>query len=568
MIELKKTFITLVFLILLPFALMGQWDSSGGAEFVTVTDTSAVSKTLSDFYYFDSKFWVGNGSYLAQLIHQYGDTLRISSPTIFNDVVIMSSSISSTLTILGIQDGDATLILDADEGDDNADTWKIISEATGNDLSFVNHVTEVMNLTSGGQLELFTSTANANRDLILSNTASEAADMGTAMAFRLADGNPKAAFYVDNNSFTNGRMSMYFAVDIVDDVNVVAFTDAKIVIAGDDGNVGIGPDLTPDYFFDVQGLLHADGLIDGDGTSGTANNTLADTLNVASAIEIAGEGTALYLDYGSAGVEDHDVIINFGDDGVDNAHTITMDDGVGAFITSLGLQTKSGTSVGDGYMWQGNSTLTNIQGNGNIIYVNAYAGINLQTEGGQAAPITIDPDVSGAAITQIGQTGDNDTTNVVGVFQVNGVISLAHLYGHMGFADSSQVITATQNVYVKITQESDSLYSTYINRGLTFQGDSIQVPIAGDYYVNWDLSWSGANTDVYHVEVFVNNVGQSQRGEIHRSMSTSNIGGHGGVTFLNLPANAWLSFRIKNTANGNNPTVVAGNVVVSGRYAY
>ena len=50
--------------------------------------------------------------------------------------------------------GDATLVLDADAGGDDADTWKIISQANGNDLSIVNHATEVLNLTTAGILQI------------------------------------------------------------------------------------------------------------------------------------------------------------------------------------------------------------------------------------------------------------------------------------------------------------------------------------------------------------------------------------------------------------------------------
>ena len=47
---------------------------------------------------------------------------------------------------------DATVVLDADAGEDNTDTWIIESEAADNDLSFVNHTTELMKLSSAGIL--------------------------------------------------------------------------------------------------------------------------------------------------------------------------------------------------------------------------------------------------------------------------------------------------------------------------------------------------------------------------------------------------------------------------------
>ena len=61
---------------------------------------------------------------------------------------------SGDLTIVADEANDATLVLDADQGDDTADTWTIESEASGNDLSIMNGTTEVLNLTSGGTLTL------------------------------------------------------------------------------------------------------------------------------------------------------------------------------------------------------------------------------------------------------------------------------------------------------------------------------------------------------------------------------------------------------------------------------
>ena len=67
----------------------------------------------------------------------------------------VDGGVSGTVYSVVVQGGeasDARLSLDADDGDDNADTWFIESEAADNDLSFVNHTTERMKLTSAGAL--------------------------------------------------------------------------------------------------------------------------------------------------------------------------------------------------------------------------------------------------------------------------------------------------------------------------------------------------------------------------------------------------------------------------------
>ena len=153
-------------------------------------------------------------------------------------------------------------------------------------------------------------------------------------------------------------------------------------------------------------------------------------------------------------------------------------------------------------------------------------------------------------------------------FSRAGVTSLAHLYGTMGFADSSQTIDLTTGVYTKITNEGDSLFSTGINRGLTFLGDSIQVPIAGDYEIAWDVSGANVNaTDEIEIHIFVNNVGQDGKGDAHNesAAATDAISGH---TILNLAADAWISLRVRIVTAGDRDFIAeAGNVVVKGLFA-
>ena len=61
-----------------------------------------------------------------------------------------------------------------------------------------------------------------------------------------------------------------------------------------------------------------------------AGYTFDDNVTVTQNMYLSGEGTTLYLDYGSSGVEDHDVTIMFVDDGA-NAHSIMWDDGDARF---------------------------------------------------------------------------------------------------------------------------------------------------------------------------------------------------------------------------------------------
>ena len=161
----------------------------------------------------------------------------------------------------------------------------------------------------------------------------------------------------------------------------------------------------------------------------------------------------------------------------------------------------------------------------------------------------------------------SDTANVLRSewrSDIGDSLELKNVYGSMGFSDSSVVISCTEDTYHKITNADTSLYTVHINHGLTMEGDSVQVLISGNYLVMWDLSYSGTNTDLYHIEIFVSSIGQEGRGETHRNMTTNNMGTSGAATILSLAANDWLEIRIKNTENDNDPTVYAGNFTIKG----
>ena len=157
-----------------------------------------------------------------------------------------------------------------------------------------------------------------------------------------------------------------------------------------------------------------------------------------------------------------------------------------------------------------------------------------------------------------------DTTTVTGSHSHNEyMLTFTKAYGTMGFADSSFSIPMTQNIYYPITNTANTLYITGVNYGLTFAGDSIQVPEDGNYEIEWDLSYSGANTDLYHIEIFVDGVSSKGKGEGQRDMSSSNIGSSSGHTILSLTALQWITLRIENTINNNDATVYAGNIVIN-----
>ncbi|KKS25952.1 MAG: Hemagglutinin family protein, partial [Parcubacteria group bacterium GW2011_GWA2_42_11] len=61
-----------------------------------------------------------------------------------------------------------------------------------------------------------------------------------------------------------------------DPVPFIFYNNATYFVMGASGNVGIGPDGTPDYFFDVQGALNADGAVTVGGGYGSTGVTISD----------------------------------------------------------------------------------------------------------------------------------------------------------------------------------------------------------------------------------------------------------------------------------------------------
>ncbi len=165
-------------------------------------------------------------------------------------------------------------------------------------------------------------------------------------------------------------------------------------IAGVDGSVRIGDTGT-----ELETVT-----IDSAGFVGIGTFSPVFPLHVTGDAALAGEGTALYLDSGSSGVEDHDIWIYFGNDGNDTANKFGMDDGVTFFFFSTGIKVDNGRIFGSSNndeinlagLWQTNST-----------------------------NIKADPCLAGTGTFQSGDDGDQDTTFTNGVFRQLTVVGIS-----------------------------------------------------------------------------------------------------------------------------------------------
>ena len=135
--------------------------------------------------------------------------------------------------------------------------------------------------------------------------------------------------------------------------------------------------------------------IAGDAGTGELNLTGFSAIDQTGNLFLRGEATALYLDYGSAGAEDHDVTIYFGDDGDNTARYFKWNDGSGTFEMNGHLDLSNGAIVGE-------------SANGTTPYIYFHTGTMGIVNGTGAANITIDigANASGAdGEIRLGDTG-------------------------------------------------------------------------------------------------------------------------------------------------------------------
>jgi len=109
-----------------------------------------------------SSGFTNNGSTLAY-------TTSATFATSSGNVGIGTTSPESKLEVQGLEGADAALTLDADDGDDNADTWFITSQASDNDLTIKNHTTELMRLNDDGKVGINTTSPNEKLEVVGGN---------------------------------------------------------------------------------------------------------------------------------------------------------------------------------------------------------------------------------------------------------------------------------------------------------------------------------------------------------------------------------------------------------------
>ena len=141
------------------------------------------------------------------------------------------------------------------------------------------------------------------------------------------------------------------------------------------------------------------------------------------------------------------------------------------------------------------------------------------------------------------------------------VLDYSPPHGAMSFADSASVIALTQNNWGKITNAANDLFTIQDEDDLEFDGDTITIEVAGDYIVNWSLSFSGGPSDVFQIAIYKNAALESVK--MSRKTSNNDTGNMGLPAYIeNLVIGDDLSFYIRNTGDNDDATMVSSSIVI------
>jgi len=158
-----------------------------------------------------------------------------------------------------------------------------------------------------------------------------------------------------------------------------------------------------------------------------------------------------------------------------------------------------------------------------------------------------------------------DSTAVFTIINVDSTVTTVLDYepphGSFTFSDSAAVVALTQNVWAKITNAANDLFTTVDADGITMAGDSITVVTAGDYMLWFGLSFSGGASDVWHVAIYKNAV--ITPFEMHRNTGNNQIGNANlNALFDNLVAGDDISVYIRNTGDNDDATLISSQLMI------
>lgn len=134
-------------------------------------------------------------------------------------------------------------------------------------------------------------------------------------------------------------------------------------------------------------------------------------------------------------------------------------------------------------------------------------------------------------------------------------------HGSLAFQDSAFVLDLTQNVFSKVTNLTNDLFTLVDSDDVTIAGDTMTIILPGSYIITAGISFSGTASDIFEFAAFKNGVISSVKME--RSTSQTDIGAVPLPFYLEgLVAGDDISLRLANTASDDDATLVACSWII------
>ncbi|MFZ2150170.1 MAG: hypothetical protein WAV15_03350 [Minisyncoccia bacterium] len=381
------------------------------------------------------------------------------------NLAIGSTSAEALLEIQGAEATDAVIALDADDGDDLTDTWFIKSLASDNSLSVLNNVTEVLNLSSGGNLQVDGTLAASNFSGTSSgtNTGDQTTVSGNAGTVTFADAAGDTTTFVALGTAATGSLAP------ATDAGLTYNATTDILTA-----TGFAGPLTGNVTGNVSGTAATV-----TGAAQTAITSLG-TLTTLTVDDITINGNTI----SSAGASTLAIIPTAGQ-AITFDGTITLDAGVIAGATSITSTSFVGALTGNASTVTTNANLTGpITSVGNATAVASQTGMG-STFVMNTSPTLVTPALGTATYTTLSGGSITNSALTAGRVTFAGAVGLLSDDADLTFA--TDTLSATK-LLSSTSVSTPSLISTSALTITPASGSNLNVSLAttGDFAVNTD----------------------------------------------------------------------------------